>query len=252
MGPLPGQQIEQNCYSSYSNCVSQNASENCEVMYNQQFFTVPSSIPCSSDKYIFSGAVTLQACTDIEITRLHANNVNLPMPVISTRMMPRRIERTEPSNTNFNVKLFFLMIGCGGFTTVCVVWLISVEKELKLKQLLHMIGVAPSAYWFGWFIGYVAVWAFVGVILWGMLLFFKSSELQSSNGCMLLLVIWLAGINAIVMAFLIVSLSSRVVVAITFAVAYIFAIGLVYVILSVFGAGEGTCLSNSTYWVSKA
>lgn len=246
---LPGQLIETSCYSSYSDCVGSSLNSDCEVKYNQEFYEVASPIPCSTDKYLFSGAVALQLCVDSELTRLHAGDNSIPTPFVSTQMMPRQPQRVEPSNAGINGPLFFLMIGCGGFTTICVVWLVTSEKELKLKQLLHMVGVSSKAYWFGWFLGYFTIWCVIGIIIWAMLFFASTSDLNATDGWMLLLIIGMAGINSIVLGFLFVSLFSRAVLAAMFAVIYIFAIGILFIILSAIGSSGTTCF-NGTYWVS--
>lgn len=238
------------CYSSYSNCVAgTDPSADCQVRYNQLDFQVASPFPCSSDKYLFSGAAAIQLCVDTEITKLHTNNPSIQMPLVSTQMMPLQLQFVEPLNTGINFSLLFYMIGTGGFTTIFVVWLVTIEKEKKLKQLLHMIGVSPTAYWLGWFLGSLAVWLIVGFILWLMLYLGHGSKLSSTDGWMLALIIFMAGVNAIVMGFLFVSLFNRAVLAVMFVIVYVFAIGLIFIIISTVGAQSSSCF-NGTYWVS--
>nr|XP_027124397.1 ABC transporter A family member 11-like [Coffea arabica] len=193
---------------------------------------------------VFKFQVPLQYAVSREISRSLIGDPNFSFNVGLKEFAhpPRRIDSSDSYDGNpFAETIFYLLVAMFGFTYR--IHSLVLEKELKLRQTMSIMGLYDSAYWTSWFIweGFMAFLTSLLIVAFGTM--FRDDVFMKNNIFLVFLLFFLFMISMVSFAFMISTLLSKSSSATTVGF-FILAFGLVTIFSSLFYDGT---VKNSNY-----
>ena len=132
------------------------------------------------------------------LSKVEVNLSHYNVPDIQAKMMPKGSYKQPVGGFAITI-LIYMVMAFAPYITVLLVNLVQ-EKELKLKELLRIMGTSDIAYWLSWIITYAVIMLVAVLILNAITIL--GNIFSNSNYIVIVIICYLYGLSIITMSFM--------------------------------------------------
>ena len=132
------------------------------------------------------------------LSKVEVNLSHYNVPDIQAKMMPKGLYKQPVGGFAITI-LIYMVMAFAPYITVLLVNLVQ-EKELKLKELLRIMGTSDIAYWLSWIITYAVIMLVAVLILNAITIL--GNIFSNSNYIVIVIICYLYGLSIIAMSFM--------------------------------------------------
>ena len=132
------------------------------------------------------------------LSKVEVNLSHYNVPDIQAKMMPKGSYKQPVGGFAITI-LIYMVMAFAPYITVLLVNLVQ-EKELKLKELLRIMGTSDIAYWSSWIITYAVIMLVAVLILNAITIL--GNIFSNSNYIVIVIICYMYGLSIITMSFM--------------------------------------------------
>ena len=132
------------------------------------------------------------------LSKVEVNLSHYNVPDIQAKMMPKGSYKQPVGGFAITI-LIYMVMAFAPYITVLLVNLVQ-EKELKLKELLRIMGTSDIAYWLSWIITYAVIMLVAVLILNAITIL--GNIFSNSNYIVIVIICYLYSLSIITMSFM--------------------------------------------------
>ena len=132
------------------------------------------------------------------LSKVEVNLSHYNVPDIQAKMMPKGSYKQPVGGFAITI-LIYMVMAFAPYITVLLVNLVQ-EKELKLKELLRIMGTSDIAYWLSWIITYAVIMLIAVLILNAITIL--GNIFSNSNYIVIVIICYLYSLSIITMSFM--------------------------------------------------